>query len=85
MQMTDPLRTLYKPFTNPLMQLWPKIAAHFHMETGPNLHISLDTMMNTPEKKDIWAKIVKVSSAPQLCKALEGTSFREKEGEIVCH
>lgn len=43
------------------MQLWPKIAAHFGMETGPNLHISLDTMMNTPDKKDIWAKTVKVS------------------------
>lgn len=45
------------------MQLWPKIAAHFHMESGPNLHISLDTIMNTPEKKDIWAEIVKVSSS----------------------
>lgn len=45
------------------MQLWPKIAAHFGMETGPNLHISLDRVMNTPDKKDIWAKTVKVSSS----------------------
>lgn len=49
-----------------LMQLWPKIAAHFHMESGPNLHISLDTVMNTPEKKDIWAKTVKVIDSSTL-------------------
>lgn len=43
------------------MQLWPKIAKHFGLETGPNLHINLVSIMNTPEKKDIWAKTVKVS------------------------
>jgi len=43
-------------------QLWPKIAKHFNMETGPNLHINLVQMMGTPEKKDLWAKTVKVSN-----------------------
>lgn len=40
-------------------ELWPKIAKHFDMETGPNLHISLVTIMGTPEKEKIWAETVK--------------------------
>ena len=43
-------------------ELWPKIAKHFDMETGPNLHISLVTIMGTPEKEKIWADTVKVTS-----------------------
>jgi nucleoside-diphosphate-sugar epimerase len=41
-------------------ELWPKIAHHFGMETGPNLHIELVSMMGTPDKKQLWDKIVKV-------------------------
>ncbi|DBB11402.1 TPA: hypothetical protein ACH3X3_006818 [Trebouxia sp. C0006] len=40
-------------------ELWPKIAHHFGMETGPNLHIELVSMMGTPDKKQLWDKIVK--------------------------
>lgn len=65
------------------MQLWPKIAAHFGMETGPNLHISLDTMMNTPEKKDIWAKTVKVSCALQLCNSLKGMCYGKRKAFAI--
>ncbi|KAL3141758.1 hypothetical protein ABBQ32_004438 [Trebouxia sp. C0010 RCD-2024] len=39
--------------------LWPKIAKHFRMETGPNLHMDLVSIMNTPDKKELWAKTVK--------------------------
>jgi len=30
------------------------------METGPNLHIELVSMMGTPDKKELWDKVVKV-------------------------
>lgn len=40
--------------------LWPKIAQHFGLETGPNLPLDLVTMMGTPDKKELWDKTVKV-------------------------
>ena len=45
-------------------ELWPKIAKHFGLETGPNLHINLTTQMGTPDKKELWDKIVKVTALP---------------------
>ena len=40
--------------------LWPKIAQHFGLETGPNLPLDLVSMMGTPDKKELWDKTVKV-------------------------
>ena len=45
-------------------ELWPKIAEHFGLETGPNLHISLVKQMQTPDKEELWKKTVKVA---QFC------------------
>ena len=59
-----------------IMQLWPKIAKHFRMETGPNLHINLVTMMNTPEKKDLCSSgnlffLKSLSAADLVCAHME--------------
>ena len=48
--------------------LWPKIAEHFGMETGPNLHMNLVSMMGTPDKKELWEETVKASPLSQCCR-----------------
>lgn len=61
------------------MQLWPKIAKHFRMETGPNLRMDLVSIMSTPDKKELWAKTVKVSIVP-----LPGLLHKGKGNGLQC-
>ena len=48
------------PISHAVLQLWPKLAAHFDMDCGPIMPLSLVKQM--ADKEELWSKIVQVGA-----------------------